>query len=66
MTMNWRQAICRHSRPTSCSEVSVVNTVAIETAVDTGRINASIGMAINPAPNPAALRTVNALKSTAA
>jgi hypothetical protein len=43
----------------------VVKTVATDTAVDTGRIKASIGIAISPAPNPAALRTANALRSTA-
>jgi hypothetical protein len=66
ITANFRQAIRRHSRLTCCIELSVVRTVAIDTAVDTGRIKASIGIAINPAPNPAALRTANALRSTAA
>ena len=41
-----------------------VSAVVTATAVDTGRMKASIGMAISTAPNPAALRTANAQIST--
>ena len=38
----------------------VVQDVVTDTAVDTGRTKASIGIAISTAPNPAALRTAKA------
>jgi hypothetical protein len=44
--------------------VSAVNAVVTDTAVDIGITKASIGIAISTAPNPAALRTVNALTIT--
>ena len=60
MIVKWPQATRRQWRLTWCIEVIEVSAVVTDTAVDTGRIKASIGMAINTAPNPAALRTANA------
>src|SRR6266478_7030281 len=60
MTAKCRQATRRQSRLTWCTEVIAVSAVVTDTAVDTGRTKASIGMAISTAPNPAALRTANA------
>src|SRR6266446_4258740 len=60
MIAKCRQATRRQSRPSWCTEVIAVSAVVTDTAVDTGRTKASIGMAISTAPNPAALRTANA------
>src|SRR6266853_2068692 len=60
MIVKCRQATRRQSRLTWCTEVIAVSAVVTDTAVDTGRTKASIGMAISTAPNPAALRTANA------
>src|SRR5690349_9427882 len=60
MIPNCRQATRRHPRLIWCAEVIAVSAVVTDTAVDTGRTKASIGMAISTAPNPAALRTANA------
>src|SRR5215469_8715995 len=60
MIAKCRQATRRQSRLTWCTEVIAVSAVVTETAVDTGKTKASIGMAISTAPNPAALRTANA------
>ena len=60
MIAKCRHATRRHPRLTWCTEVIAVNAVVTDTAVDTGRTKASIGMAISTAPNPAALRTANA------
>src|SRR5215475_11929596 len=60
MIAKCRQATRRQSRLTWWMEVIAVSAVVTDTAVDSGRTKASIGMAINTAPNPAALRTANA------
>src|SRR6516164_6457067 len=60
MIAKCRQATRRQSRLTWCIEVIAVSAVVTDTAVDIGRTKASIGMAINTTPNPAALRTANA------
>ena len=60
MIVKCPQATRRQWRLTWCIEVIAVSAVVTDTAVDTGRTKASIGMAISTAPNPAALRTANA------
>jgi hypothetical protein len=64
MIAKCRQATRRQSRLIWCIEVSAVSAVVTETAVEIGITKASIGIAISTAPNPAALRTVNALTIT--
>ena len=64
MIAKGRQATRRQSRLRWCIDVIAVSAVVIDTAVDTGRTNASIGNATSTAPKPAALRTAKAHVST--
>ena len=60
MTAKCPQTTRRQLRLNLCIEVIAVSAVVTATAVDTGKMKASIGRAVSTAPNPAALRTANA------